>query len=218
MDAKAIDGAMVSSGIPANARAAWRALHELDAVLGSIVRHTSEPLIGQMRLTWWHQALTALDTTPPPAQPVLQTLAAELLPCGVAGSQLAAMIEGWEVLLEQRLDHNALEQFATDRGGRLFAAASVVLTGGDGGDVVGMAGAGWALADLAPRLSDGSESGMARTMADEHFAQAFQTRWPRSLRPLGVQALVARAELDGGAAPGSPALALRLIRHRLTGW
>lgn len=218
MDATAIDRAMVSSGIPRDARAAWGALHELDAALGGIVRQTREPLIGQMRLTWWHQALTALDTAPPPAQPVLQALATEVLPRGLAGRQLAAMIDGWEVLLEPSLDDTALMQFARDRGGRLFSASSVVLTGGDSGDIVSTAGAGWALADLAPRLRDGSESAMARAMAEEHFARAFQTRWPRSLRPLGVQALVARAELGGATGPGSPALALRLIRHRLTGW
>eukprot|EP01037_Dinobryon_pediforme_P020365 gene20365-20969_t len=106
-------------------QAALAALFALDDTLGQILRTTREPIVGQMRLTWWHTALTALDTAPPPAQPVLTALAARVLPLGISGADLAAMIDGWEALLDaEDLDATTIEQHAVARGGGLFAAAA----------------------------------------------------------------------------------------------
>lgn len=218
MDAGAIDDTIARSGVPARAHAGWKALLELDATLGNIVRHTREPMVGQMRLTWWHAALGELDEKPPPAQPVLQALAADVLPVGVTGVELAALVEGWEMLLEPDLDAAVLTRFAEDRGGRLFRLLATILTGEckQRRSVVS-AGEGWALADLVPRLTDAAASGVARTLAEQRFTDAFAERWPLRQRALGVMALVAQARLDNHAATAAPKLALRLIRHRLTG-
>src|SRR5579875_4070004 len=89
-------------------RTAAAAVFALDDRLADGVRAARDPLIGQMRLTWWYDALTALDTAPPPAEPVLQALAREALPVGVSGMALAAIIEGWEALLDQPLDEAAV--------------------------------------------------------------------------------------------------------------
>src|SRR3546814_7046937 len=43
---------------PRKARAALAALFALDATLADVLRTTTEPMLGQMRLTWWHDALT----------------------------------------------------------------------------------------------------------------------------------------------------------------
>src|SRR5258706_11816229 len=79
---------------------ALRALFALDDALAQLLRTTREPMVGQMRLTWWHEALTRLDASPPPAEPVLQCLARDVLPRGVTGCGLAGMIDAWEELLE----------------------------------------------------------------------------------------------------------------------
>src|SRR4051812_35867714 len=95
------------------------ALFALDDSLGSILRTTRAPMVGQMRLTWWHEALTRLDTAPPPAEPVLQALARDVVPHGVSGARLAWMIEGWEELLEPELSDDAIARHAARRGGKL---------------------------------------------------------------------------------------------------
>src|SRR3546814_3754289 len=84
-------------------------------------------MLGQMRLTWWHDALTRLDAAPPPAEPVLGAVAAELLPIGVTGTDLAALVAGWEELLEPELDDEGLMRHARERGGRLFTLAGRIV-------------------------------------------------------------------------------------------
>ena len=205
---------MAISYAPASQRAALEALLALDARLGAVVRSTREPLLGQIRLTWWHDALEALDLRPPPAEPVLAALSAEVLPRGVTGARLAAMTEGWEALLVDPLDDAAMGRFAEGRGGRLFGSAAVVL--GGAGEPVEQAGEGWALADLHANLSSADVAEQVARAAEERLGRAFDRRWGRAVRPLGALALLARADL-AGVAPGSPRRVARLLRHRLTG-
>ena len=202
---------------PPQSRAALAALFALDDTLAQILRTTREPLVGQMRLTWWHQALCALDTAPPPAQPVLQALAAEVLPRGVSGARLAEMIDGWEVLLEaDPIGEADLIAHATKRGGAVFASAAMLL-GCPPGDMVAAAGEGWALADLAANLSDAQVTARAAALAQAKLHEAMARRWSRAGRPLGALALIARMDLADGSAPGAPKRVARLAWHRLTG-
>lgn len=194
---------------PADARAGLAALFALDDALAAIVRTTREPLVGQMRLTWWYEALGALDAQAPSANPVLQALAAHVVPA-VSGATLAAMVDGWEALLDEPLDPAAMARFGEARGGGLFAAAAAVL----GVERTGLreAGAGWALADLAGNLSDPAGAAMARSLSAPRLVQAMRGRWPVRGRALGALVLLARP----GTA-GSPARVARLLWHRATG-
>lgn len=197
------------------ARAGLAALLALDARLGAIVRRTGDPTIGLMRLTWWAEALAALDAGPPPAEPVLRALAATVGRTGVAGGALATMIDGWEVLLDpEPLDAAALAEFGAARGGRLFTAAAVVLGGKDAR--VETLGAGWALADLARHLTDREAARAAHGLAGERLAACFGRPWPPRLRALGALGLLARSDLAGGR-QGAPGRVGRLLIHRLTG-
>ena len=205
---------MALSYAPAPARAGLEALLALDAVLGGILRSTREPLVGQIRLTWWHDALNALDERPPPAHPVLQAIAAELLPRGVRGATLAPMVDGWEALLAEPLDMAAILLFAEARGGTLFGAAARSLGAGD--SAIPAAGEGWALADLAGNLADPELAVQARAAATQRLDAALSCRWSRAARPLGALALLARADLEG-VPIASPRRAARLLRHRFTG-
>lgn len=200
---------MALSYAPAYARGGLAALLALDDQLAGILRTTREPMVGQMRLTWWHGALTALDEAPPPAHPVLEALAAAVQP-SVTGAELAEMVDGWEALLDEPLDADAMERFAVARGAGLFAAAAAVL----GGDHPRLraAGEGWALGDLARHLGDPARSREARRLAEERLAGAYTPRWPVRLRALGALAL-----LSGEGRPGSPARVARLLWHRVSG-
>lgn len=201
---------------PAESRAALMALWTLDERLGQIVRTTSEPLIGRMRLTWWHEAIAALRERPPPAEPLLTTIADEIAMPEI----LLPLIDGWEVLLDPLpLSAEQLGDYAAGRGAGLFDAATAVL-GRQSGDAVCSAGKGWALVDLAFHISDRATATAAIDEARRAFERA-PRRWPNALRSIGMLARLAerdaRAGLDAPRRPGSPSRLLRALGHRLTG-
>jgi phytoene synthase len=193
---------------PKDAQAGVEALFALDGALAAILRTTQMPMVGQMRLTWWHQALCALDDAPPPANPVLQALAAHVVPV-VPGAALAGMVDGWEALLDEPLDAAAMERFAEARGGALFAVAAALL--GIERDVRA-AGEGWALADLAENLGNPAQAAQARGLAAPRLTEAMRRRWPARGRMLGALILLSREGV-----PGSPGRVWRLLWHRITG-
>lgn len=197
---------------PAEARDALTALFALDAALGDVLRTTREPMVGQMRLAWWRDALARLDTARPPGEPVLQALAGAVIPSGVTGARLSGAVDGWEPLLGE-VNAASIEAHAHHRGCLMFEAAAEIV-GAAASDPVGHAGKGWALGDLAANLSDDAGVGMARGGADAAFASMDSVRWSRNGRVLGALALVARARLDGAVPAG---FVLRLARFRLTG-
>jgi phytoene synthase len=204
---RAAERRVVLSYATAQAREGLAALLALDATLGGILRNSRDPMIAQMRLTWWHDALTGLDEAPPPAEPTLEMLARTVIG-EVPGRALALQVEGWESLLD---DPVSLDAYATARGGRLFAQAGRLL-GAASGDPLEGAGAGWALVDLAANTSDPGLAGRARALAAPLLAGAAAARWSRSARALGAMAHLARLE------EATPRRRIaRVLFHRLTG-
>jgi len=203
--------ALALSYAPRDRRAGLHALFALDTALGQVLRTTREPMVGQMRLAWWREALARLDSGPPPAEPVLQALASDVLPLGPTGQTLAAMTDGWEVLLGT-IDDRTIGDHGRLRGEILFEQAGVVL--GAGSDPLGEAGRGWALADLAAHLSDPAMAARARDAALPLLASATCHRWSRRGRALGAMTHIARLNLAG---PATPRRVARLAWHRFTG-
>ena len=199
---------------PRDRRPGLAALFAFDARLGDVLRTTREPMVGQMRLAWWREAVAALNERAPPAEPVLRAWADHVLPLGICGGDLAVLCDGWEHLLADPLDASALIAVARERGGALFTLAARLLGGGHR-DVTRV-GEGWALADVAGHLRDPALAGEARHRARERLGGVERERWPRALRPLGALALLARSDLAGGI-PGSPRRIARIAFHRLTG-
>lgn len=193
---------------PGDRRATLGALFALDATLSKLTLGTREPLVAQMRLTWWYEALSALSTAPPPAQPILRALH----DAQADGAALAAMTEGWERLLDDP-DEAALLVFAEVRAG-LFVVAAALL---GATDPVDMAGRGWALADLARITGRAETRTMAARLAAQLLSSACAGRWSPVGRPLGALAHSARMDLAGRSGPGSPGRVARLAWHRLTG-
>jgi len=201
---------------PASAREGFAALLDLDHQLASILQSTTEPMIGQMRLTWWYEALEKLDREPAPAHPVLQRLAVSVLPAGVKGAELAPMIEGWEALLDdgEPLDDERIARHAEARGGVLFASIGRLL-GQPGMEPLG---AGWAKADLARHVSDDATRARIGTVAISELDAALKRKLPKPVRGLSGLAVLAREGLrHPDRLPGHPMRAARLAWHGLTG-
>lgn len=190
------------------------ALLALDDRLGETVRSTSEPMLGQIRLQWWHDALVKLDAAPPPAEPALEVVARDVLRDGVTGAMAAGIAEAWQALLQPELDAEGFKAFAV-RGARLFELAGR-LAGASPGDPLALAGEGWALADLAGGLSDPGERAAARMIAEQALGRATAAKWSRNARALGAMAQLARLDL-AGVPPGAPRRTGRALWHRLTG-
>jgi phytoene synthase len=195
---------------PARARAALALLWRLDEQFGQIVATTATLAVGQMRLTWWHNALEQLGTGPAPAEPLLRDMAAEP---AIDPHGLLPLVDGWEALLEPLpLTPDQIALHGEARGAALFRAAANVL--GANRDVAA-AGRLWALTDLGYRISDAATAARALEAARAELDRVPRS-WPRPLRPLAVLAGLARR--DAGRAgrlrrPGSPArvaLALRI--------
>jgi phytoene synthase len=203
--------------VPAAARPAVEALWRLDVTLGAVLATGRDPMVSRIRLAWWRESLERLDSAPSPAEPVLQALAAHVLPRGVSGAELAAMEAGWaELLADGPLDEAGLAAYASSRGGRLFRLCARLLGGGDDG--LGEAGACWALADLARRSSNPAEARAALDLAARAAVEGF----PRGrLAPLGMLMCLAKRDIERGAADrerqGSPARMARLMAFRLFG-
>ena len=197
---------------PGRSRAALDALFGLDAALGNVLRTTREPLVGQMRLAWWREALQGLDATGAPAEPVLQSLTAAVLPLGITGRALSEMVEAWEPLLDD-IGTGSIDDHARLRGRALFTMAGMAV-GAAPDDPVGDAGEGWALADLAANLSDAALASQVRERAATMLTQSRRPRWSRRGRALGALALIADRQLSG---PVPAIFVLRLARFRLTG-
>lgn len=196
------------------ARRALSALWALDDKLAETVRTTTEPMLGQIRLQWWHDALEKLDGAPPPAEPILEGVARDVLRDGITGTATAGIAQAWQALLQEELDTAELRAFA-QRGARLFELAGAS-AGASAGDPLALAGEGWALADLASGLSNPREAAGARMIAEQALAEATAVRWSRNGRALGAMAHLARLDL-AGVPFGSPRRTGRALWHRLTG-
>ena len=173
--------------VPRAHLASVQAVWSFDEVLGQTVAGARDLFVGQMRLTWWHDAVS----TPRAGRrhPVLDALSA----AGVKPRSLAAMVEGWEVLLEPLpLGEAVLSTYATARGGTLFGLTASLL---GVAPITAAAGEGWALADFSRRCSDRDTAARAWSLARERLT----ARPPGLPRPLRILARLARADALLGA-------------------
>jgi phytoene synthase len=126
--------------------AAARLVWALDERLADLVRSTSQPMIGQMRIAWWDEALGDDSGAKGRGDPLVDALRAT----GVARRPgLPAMLDGWEALLGDGIDSASLRTFADGRGGGLFRA---VADEHEGPPWLAASGRLWALWDLARHL------------------------------------------------------------------
>lgn len=167
---------------------------QLDRRLARIVGRTQEPMLGQMRLAWWRDALGKPVAQRPRGDAVLDGLGREWED---REAFLAKMVDGWEVLVTaQSLGRTEAEDFATGRGAFFAGLPASPVSEALAARLVA-AGRCWALADAAARVSDLAErallveAGQAVAMPEGRIA--------RGLGGLAVlEALAVRALSRGG--------------------
>ena len=113
--------------------------------MGAVVARATEPALAAIKLAWWREQLERLDTAPPPAEPRLRAAAAELLPRGIKGTELARLEAGWATLLEENPD----SKLVGERGETLFGLAARLLNASHA--EIAAAGRLYALMDITRR-------------------------------------------------------------------
>ncbi|MGD9811041.1 MAG: hypothetical protein AB7U35_06845 [Sphingobium sp.] len=187
-------------------RAAW--VFHLDNECAHIARVTKEPIMAQVRLAWWRDALAGPDLRP--EQHTEATVALRALEgFALMRPHLLAMIDGWEELAAWNGENRGamLDAYSGGRGGGLFSA----LVPESAGEAA-VAGRIWALWDLAGHMADDILASEALAFARRRAEVADHPVLPRMV---AMMAIVARADvLRGRAAPANltPGLYLRLLR------
>lgn len=169
---------------------------QFDRRLARIVARTHEPMLGQMRLAWWRDALAKPAAERPRGDAVLDALGA-LLPGREAA--LTAMVDGWEVLVTaDRLGPHEAALFGAGRGA-FFASLAPDPVSPALAARLAAAGRCWALADAAAGVSDLEERAMLVAAGLEATPGRDVVRIPAALRGLAVlEALSLRALRAGG--------------------
>lgn len=176
----------------------------LDVRLANTLQRKAEPILAQMRLAWWRETLLKERAQWPRGDEVLGLLREWRDP-----GALAPLVDGWEILLAERLDDAAILEFAAGRG-RAFAQLAAEL--GTDPQPARACGESWALGDLAANVGGPAEREAVIEVSRRLPPCA---ALPRSLRPLAVLAGLARRALRRGGAPlldgpGAALLAMRL--------
>lgn len=176
---------------PARARPAWLALFMFQHKLAETARPGREPLMVQLRLSWWRDRLKENSDAWPVSEPVLSALKA----WNGEHGRLVCLVDGCEAsVLAAEDGHADCEEFASAQVAAYVALAEVLGVGDTG-----------AVRTAAESLAGGP--------IGHRQARAV----PRPMRPLAVLAAMQRsAERQGGARPVADMIAV--IRAGLLGF
>jgi phytoene synthase len=204
------------------ARADVIALYAFNLELAQVAGSVREPLMGEIRLTWWREAVEELFAgRPPRRQPVVEALALAIRRRGLAQAPLEAMIDARFADLEPGglADAAAVERYLDGSAGALMALAVAALGGGEA-LAVRPAAQAWGLAGLARlgRLPEAmaGEALRARVAAGLSEARAAAAALPVSAFPAVAYAGLARL-YAAGRSPSELEKRLRLTFTALTG-
>lgn len=199
----------VASGyaLPAD-RAAWATLFRLDQHLGSLTAQAREPLLAQVRLAWWRDALASAGAPHAAREPLLIDASEHLAGMGAA---LAGLASGWECLLgDAPLPPAAMREYL-DLRSAAFANMAQQVGHPDAFGAARIAANWWVAGDSWSRLSDSEERAQIASLAS---AMPSPAKLPRALRSLAVlgalgeRAIRLRQPVFDGR--GAALLALRL--------
>ncbi|NJC05959.1 phytoene synthase [Sphingomonas kaistensis] len=182
---------------PESCRSAFDTALALDDRLADVALGAAQPALAAIKLAWWRDQLAALDTQPPPPEPLLLRVVSDLMVAGVSGADCAALAEGWASVVEEQPDPEP-------RGAALFVLLGRLL----GREAVA-GGEAFSRADLARRSGD--PAWLRKVPAPPA---------PRPVRPVTLLDALGRRDAARFWPPepeATPGRSWTLIRHRLTG-
>lgn len=174
-------------------REVMASLLAFDNALARAVAVASEPIVGQLRLAWWRDALRHDAAVRPRGNPLLDDLVRHF---GERLPGLVPLIDGWEaILLADSLGDDAISALVEGRAGAWDACALVL----ELAPTATSAARVWALADFAASLGEGKDRTAALDFAarQPHRASALPSR----MRPLAVLAVLGSRALARGGQP-----------------
>lgn len=137
---------------PAARREDLFALYAFNLAIAKTRELVNEPLIGEMRLQWWRDALAAIHAGHPPAHPVATALGDAIARHGLARTRFEALIDAraFDLMDEPPTDARALESYAEASSAPLARLALDILgASGEGAREAGRHVAiAWALTGL----------------------------------------------------------------------
>ena len=178
---------------PAAIRPAFALLLRFDVRFAGIVGLASEPLIAQMKLAWWRDAMLAAPPQRPAGEPLLSSLFA--LDNSVLNDAAVMLADAWEILIaNDDWSPSTIDDFAKARQQAVFRGYTQLI---GAPDCPAGLGEQWALGDLRKNFGD-RVSDVAR--------KSVALPKKRIYRPLTILAMSVR-EVSGP----------RLVWHALTG-
>ncbi len=193
-------------------RAALKAMFELDRNLGRAVAQASEAIVGQLRLAWWRDAISAPLHERPTGNPLVNDIGTAF---GAASAELACLVDGWEAfLLAERLDESSINPLLEGREKAWLTYAGHTQVSADFEPEIRRAARLWSIADLAAGVRGASDRAALVAIAGTVPAQG--RRLPSRLRGLAILQALAGRSLKRGGGPllsdrGAALTALRSI-------
>jgi phytoene synthase len=204
----------------ARRRADVMALYAFDHVLARVPHQVSEPLMGEIRLTWWGEALDEIyGSGPVRAHPAALALADAVRHGGLARSPLDALVEArfGDLRPEPFTGAEAAVIYADQTAGALVQAAAQALGAPANFHAAKLAGRAYGLALMAHRRAIGGETRLPERLdvrpliedALEHARPGLKTL-PLEAFPAVACASLARRYAKGGR-PTALERQLRLV-------
>lgn len=118
----------------AKARPALLALYAFDLETAHVARRVREPLAGEIRLQWWHDAIVGEGPEQTAGNPVATAFLETTRRYGLALDQVVTLIEARRTRLyeEPLAGLDVLDDFARKTAGIVFSLAARILEGGSG--------------------------------------------------------------------------------------
>jgi phytoene synthase len=195
---------------PAEARDHILSLYAFDGELKRVRSSVSTPLLGEIRLQWWADAVDGLYQDAVRAHPVIQALAATVRAAGLPREPLAAIVEAYftDLAEEDRRTPDDIARFARGTTGALArVVAGILADDRAAADRAETAGTAWGIVEFArsvPRRPD--PTGHLKNavpalcvLAEKHIGELRVAggRLPRSCLPVFLTTPLAARYLKG---------------------
>lgn len=206
---------------PARSRPFLFALYAFNHEIARAAQNAREPMMGEIRLQWWREAIGDATGGAPRVHPVVIALTEVLLHTGCRRDALDALIDARSLELSATpfADMATLESHAAATAGALMRiAASLLDSGADTGDLAREAGTAYGLSGILralPFYAAHGRSFLPEEIAVADVAQTARSHFDRA-RAMNASRRVLPAILPASLVPASLALVLRTRRDPLS--